>query len=76
MPYLETPPELAEELADMLGINGCVPEGCDGNSPDLDVDHPGDCKCRLCFTIDITERIRQVVKNEARLSVMGNFEKD
>lgn len=58
MPYLETPDELAEDIADMCGVYGSSPE---------DNTHPEDCKCRICFTIGIAERIRQSVQNEFKL---------
>ena len=57
MPYLETVDEFAEALADMIGIYGCGPEG----------DHLSDCKCRICFVSEMTNRIRQSVANEQKL---------
>ena len=55
MVELETVDELAEELADMLGIYGDWPEFGD---------HPDDCKCRVCFVIRMEDRIRDSVENE------------
>ena len=56
MVHLETVEELAESLADLVGVYGCLLDDT-GFS-----DHPADCKCRICFVSDITERIRQVMK--------------
>ena len=58
MVELETVYELAEDLADLLGVYG--------NGPG-DNDHLNDCECRICF-VDITEdRIRVAVGNETLL---------
>lgn len=54
MPQLETPDELAEQIADWCGVYGSGPDG----------DHPKDCKCRNCFTFEVEQRIRQSVNNE------------
>jgi len=53
MPRTETPPDLAEELADMLGVYGAAPDS-----------HVEDCECRLCFTVGMSQRIRESVENE------------
>lgn len=52
MPFIETPEDIAEELADTLGIYGAAKE------------HNENCKCRVCFVVDMTDRIRQAVRNE------------
>lgn len=59
MPYLETPEELADNIADLLGIYESPPMV--GN---LDTDHPQDCKCRICFVTEMTDRIIDSVKNK------------
>lgn len=56
MPFIETPQDIAEELADALGIYGAVEE------------HEESCSCRVCFVIEMTERIRQSVENENVIS--------
>ena len=53
MPHRETPDELAEHLATLLGVYGAAE------------DHKDDCECRVCFVSDMTARIRESVKNEA-----------
>ena len=59
MPYLETPDELAEQIADWCGVYGC------GNYV---AGHFDDCNCRMCFTGTLAARIRQAVKNEEILN--------
>ena len=73
MPYVETVEELAEALADRLGIynNGIrfvghntaqsrqmYAEGC------ITVDHADDCQCRMCWCGRMEKRIRDAVANE------------
>ena len=55
MVEFETPSELADAIADMLGIYGTGPEFGD---------HPDDCKCRMCFVSTMEDRIRDSVKND------------
>ncbi len=60
MPYLETPEELADHLADGFYIYG----GC----TKADDDWRAECKgCRICWKEQMTERIRQAVANERQL---------
>jgi len=59
MPYLETPRELAEHIADLCGIYGCGPE---------EGDHPDDCKCRICFVVEMQSRILVSVQNAAKVT--------
>ena len=59
MVELETVEELADAIADMVGVYGCGPEHGD---------HEDDCNCRMCLVIDMTDRIRQAVENEEILS--------
>jgi len=57
MPTLETPDELAEAIATMLGYYGTHDDtggGCDRG-------------CRLCFTTDMADRIRRARDNEQLL---------
>ena len=65
MVHLETVEELAESLADAVGIYGCGEGGDNGFA-----DHPDTCNCRICFVSDITERIKQAVKNDIFLANM------
>lgn len=58
MPYIETPSELADSIADLLGIYGSHKE-------DEDTDP---CPCRVCFVSTMTERIQASVRNENLLT--------
>lgn len=58
MVELETVEELVEDIADMAGVYGTL---------DYIGDHEDSCKCRVCFVIRMTERIRQAVANEKLL---------
>lgn len=62
MPTLETPSELTESLADQAGIYG----GCNGQAYGNTIDCTGTF-CRICWTADITNRIREAVKTERLL---------
>lgn len=55
MVEFETPGELADAIADMLGIYGIGPEFGD---------HPDECECRMCFVIRMEDRIRDSVEND------------
>lgn len=55
MPMIETPPELAEQLATMLGVWGAHRD--DEEAP-----------CRVCFVAGMTQRIRDAARNELVLS--------
>ena len=68
MPYIESVEELAEAIADMVGVYGGGPEN--GS------DHAYDCKCRICFTDGMERRIRQAVENELRLMAHDRGTKD
>lgn len=70
MPNFETPGELAELLADWLGIYGSLPQYDNGPQHDLDCqcEHEEHCRCRMCFVLPMTARIRQSVKNEKALN--------
>ena len=66
MPYLETVEELAESLADMLGIYNhqlrLVNPHDEGSS------HTDDCGCRKCWCGVMEERMRAAVRNEVTLT--------
>jgi hypothetical protein len=60
MPHLETPAELADHLADQVGVYGAhEDETCTEQRP-----------CRPCYVTDLTERIRAAVQNETMLVAM------
>lgn len=79
MPYLESVEELAEALADMLGIYNqglqfvgmTVAETRAYNNSrshgDCDGDHADTCQCRMCWTAAMERRIRAAVHHEAAL---------
>ena len=62
MVELETTHELAEAIADMLGIYVTGPEHGD---------HPCECTCRMCFVTIMEDRIRLAVENETLLNKLG-----
>ena len=51
MPMIETPAELAEQIATMAGVYGAH---CDEEEGE----------CRVCFVSGMTQRIRDAVANE------------
>lgn len=55
MPYIETPEDLAEHIANMCGVYGVA------------MDHPTDCRCRICLVHEMVDRIRASVLNELRV---------
>lgn len=55
---IETLEDIIEELADKFGIYGTGPG---------DTAHPADCKCRICFTAWLRNRIERAVEVEQRL---------
>ena len=57
---IETVDDIVEELADKFGIYG-LGQGYPDDG------HPDDCKCRLCFTSWIKQRIRKAVEAEQKL---------
>jgi hypothetical protein len=57
MPFIETPDDIAERLADKLGIYGGHGDG----------DGAADCRCRDCFVPELVDRMRASVDNERRL---------
>lgn len=57
-PYIETLRELAEELADKVGIYG---------SHDEEEAVP----CRICWTDDLRDRMLRAVENERKLLPLG-----
>ena len=46
--------DIVDELADKFGVYGAGPDG----------DHPKDCKCRICFTSWMEDRIRKAALPE------------
>lgn len=64
MPYIETPDELAEWMADYKGVY----EDSQGSPDEATGDHREDCECRMCFVDALTSRIRASVKNEEAIS--------
>lgn len=65
MPNLETPGELADELANLMGVYGSHTPRC-GDHASLKT-----CECRICFVTELTARIRQSVANENLLNGHG-----
>lgn len=62
MAYIEILDDIINEIADKLGIY----EG-KYSIDDKSILHPNDCDCRMCFEIDIRERIENAIKNEKLL---------
>lgn len=63
MPFLETPGEIADWIADQLLIYECHNPKC----PTPRGDHCHECECRTCFVDGMTDRIRRSVCNEIQL---------
>lgn len=62
MPQVETTNDLAETVADWLGIYGCCdPTKCHEN---------GMC-CRIAFMLDFPDRMRTAVENEKKLNSLN-----
>ncbi len=74
MPYLQTPDEMADELADLFGIYGSHDERCgywthESTAAPIDLKAFIDAKpCRMCWNGIMENRIRATVKNEQRLA--------
>jgi hypothetical protein len=70
--HLETPGELADWLADKMGIYGdpnCVnPTGIEGDDM-----HDDDCNCRVFWVPRMADRIRSAVKNEEALRDIATY---
>lgn len=64
MPYIERPDELADTLADLIGVYGAHDPFEKG---EICPDDPRKM-CRVCFVNHMTDRIRASVKNEAMLN--------
>ena len=69
MPNIETVDELADHLADLLGIY--QDKRCEFN--EADYDHVNDCNCRVGWVPVMADRIRQAVANEAGLLGMASL---
>ncbi len=69
MPYIETVGELADTLADLIGVYGVHDE---------EAECPDDPRrmCRACVTSVMTGRIRTAAQNERRLDALGAFDKE
>ncbi len=61
MPFVEMPEELAEDLANDLGIYGVHGEDCE----------MGDKWCRMCWVSNMTNRIRQAGDREREFEQGG-----
>lgn len=64
MPFLENPDELADSIADLVGVYGAHGEN------DECPDDPRKT-CRICFVSKIASRIRGSVENERLLEAAG-----
>jgi len=53
MPFIETIADIVEEMADKIGIYGAH-------------EYEGD-NCRVCFTVDLSRRVKEAVANEIKL---------
>ena len=60
MVEIEDVHDLAEHIADLVGIYLSGPELGD---------HPDDCSCRMCFVLNMEDRIREAVENEKYLKM-------
>lgn len=60
MPEIETPHELADDIANQIGVYCDHPE--EGYA-----DHEGGNMCRIDFVIDMTNRIRKAAQHERQL---------
>lgn len=65
MPYLRTCTELTDEVADLFGIYEC-PRAC--QEQHTEQGHPEECWCRQCFTLWLSEAMREAVANEQYLA--------
>ena len=73
MPIIETVDEIAEEMADKLGIY----EASRKTMIDEWGNHDDQCDCRMCFVSKFTERLRGAVRNEgviAKTNLAGEQE--
>lgn len=57
---METLDEIVEDLADKFGIYGCGE----------DEDHPTDCKCRICYTINMKDKLIEAVREEIKPEIV------
>lgn len=69
MPYIETPDELADHIADLIYPSGIYhdtrcPDQVGEQDGYLDTQHIPDCNCRVYWVPRMAERIRQAVNNE------------
>ena len=77
MPYIETVCELAEALADMIGVYNQhihfvgMTRQESREQTDWIADHANDCGCRACWMAAMERRIRAAVANKERLESAG-----
>ena len=70
MPFIETPADLAEWLADHFGRwSDSCPPSCQ-ETHEAPTGHQDSCWCRICFVLHVTQRIREATHNEQRLDVV------
>ena len=69
MPFIETPQDLAEELANWLGIYEDVRCHSLPDTQDIygDREHAEDCNCRVFWVPLMINRIRKAVQNEMEM---------
>jgi len=72
MVNMETVEELAESIADSVGVYGC---GCSDTDANGFENHPDTCNCRICFVESMKERIVQAVHNDVFLSNVKEMSK-
>ncbi len=72
MPYLETPGELAEALADAADIySDPTCPAVQSFDSDVCLEHAPRCNCRINWVARVEQRIRDSVKNERALEGSG-----
>jgi len=59
MGSIETLDDVIEGIADICGVYGCGPE---------EGEHPDDCRCRICFTAELEQRIIRAVEVDRKLN--------
>jgi len=75
MPNIETSTELADAIADMVGVYGSYYTNCqekDQETYGCNCDHEDDCKCRSCFVISMASRIRTSVSNDEKMRKLND----
>ena len=62
--YIEMPADLAEHLADLVGVYGAHDKACEQGAEQPM--NPRVTKCRVCFVFEMETRIREAVRNERK----------